>query len=370
MNLLYNHSRLNPMNNLSKFGLHTVIFLVFANVSLSFGQAQPASEPASLPRYMLPPAKLAEAMSEGKFPEKRDLLTNQLQTQFDKILDRLLLATQLRQADFEKVGWPAMYYTREFTKAIENAKGSLNAAEASKHLAAAEGNLWALDRTVKPPLGMASTLPTRSLSNEEVLLLTFGNPLGVPMKFYQTREEAAKAALASLIPISNRKGRELGVKIYQTPFGFIYIGPYEGVPDTRPMTKDRLLLVMPGLGPPLAQAVADGHTHTPAPFDPRFPKRHDISPEFPSSDFDLATAAQKNQPGFLGTPSGAVREYYPNGTVMTIAPGNLTLEGHYDRAYELYRYIKGRFEAGRPLRRSDPQDAPYIQEFLRYSEEK
>ena len=132
-------------------------------------------------------------------------------------------------------------------------------------------------------------------------------------KKFATAEEAARAALAEANRLSIRDNREYGGRVYENPDGtFSFTPPQQGGLDTFDLSSVTV--------PPDATTVADYHTHgdytyddgerTSDPSKDDYDSEH-FSPQDRNSSANMARG-NPNYRSYLGTPSGALREYNPS----------------------------------------------------------
>lgn len=135
-----------------------------------------------------------------------------------------------------------------------------------------------------------------------------------PGEPYPSADAAASQAIRDINPTSIKLNQEFGGRVYQNPDGtYSYTAPVPG-------TEDR---VPTGEVPEGKQDAGDYHTHGRP--DPRYPSYEDFS------DRDKANHDYDETPGYLGTPSGVIKKYWPapypckrgSGAVETIGTGAL-----------------------------------------------
>jgi hypothetical protein len=122
---------------------------------------------------------------------------------------------------------------------------------------------------------------------------------------YATPDEAAAAAMQSANPTSVKEGREYGGWIHKNPDG-----TYTPDPATRG-GKDGLTN-MPAKGP---NDVAWWHTH--GANDPGYDNEN-----FSGATGDKGYSKHNNAPGYLATPTGAMKKYDPATDTVTNLPGS------------------------------------------------
>jgi hypothetical protein len=133
---------------------------------------------------------------------------------------------------------------------------------------------------------------------------------------FATAEEAARAALEEANPRSITANREYGGKIYQdAEGGFHYTAPMPG--------EERQVDLSSVSAPPGTTVVADYHTHGDYSYDRGADVVRTSDPALDTFDadnfsqkdtknLDKEGARDRGYRGYLGTPSGAFREYDPN----------------------------------------------------------
>ena len=146
------------------------------------------------------------------------------------------------------------------------------------------------------------------------------DPLGLrPGDHFPTADAAGEDAIRFILPTSIAEQREYAGRICKCEKGNYYFatGPFPGGKTTS----------TPGSCPDGTTPSGAYHTHP-----IRGPIPGDNSPE-DFSDDDTALLDGLHQPGYLGTPSGAIKKYdpnkpgpfwqfYPPGTTTTLSPGS------------------------------------------------
>lgn len=142
------------------------------------------------------------------------------------------------------------------------------------------------------PLGLPGGLGTFVYVNNNPL--SDVDPFGLkPGDRYRTVDAAGIAAVEDINPTSIKENREYAGVIYQNFDGsYSYTLPMPGTSHTSNS----------GDAPILNKLVGDYHTH--AACDPDFDNEN-FSPS------DTIKNSEKNVPGYLGTPSGAIKKYTP-----------------------------------------------------------
>jgi RHS repeat-associated protein len=123
--------------------------------------------------------------------------------------------------------------------------------------------------------------------------VSYTDPLGLaPGDRYRTPDEAGWNAVNDINNRSIREGREYAGRVYQNPDGtYSYTWPNRGASDAS----------IPGRWPPNTTNAGDYHTHGSyaSPNDENF------------SETDMRGNRMEGVPGYLGTPSGAIKKHDP-----------------------------------------------------------
>ena len=139
----------------------------------------------------------------------------------------------------------------------------------------------------------------QSASGQRIYAYVGGNPVNYrdssglrPGDSYPTIRDAGRQSIIDILPTSIAAGREYGGVIYSKPDGsYSYTEPVRGGPDS---------VAIPFSTSPSAA----GWYHTHGSYDPAYNNEG-----FSRGDKDISDG--RNIPGYLGTPSGAIREYFP-----------------------------------------------------------
>jgi RHS repeat-associated protein len=136
-------------------------------------------------------------------------------------------------------------------------------------------------------LNLYRYVANNSTGSVDLLGLKPGDP-------YPTADAAGIQAIRDINPTSIKRNQEFGGRIYQNPDGtFSYTAPVPGNEEN----------IRTGEVPEGKQDAGDYHTHGKP--DPRYPSIEDFS------DRDKHNNDYDETPGYLGTPSGLIKKYWP-----------------------------------------------------------